>query len=162
MEKSTDFFKLKTENGKWKLIFRFQLSTFFGRSATRRAFRSIFARYVITSLAKDAAAIPNATCKKVETSPLWRLKKKMSRLFNIGRDESRPYKTDSQLSTFSFQFSTFFYGLNPEPPCNVIVSPVTYDASSDAKKTHTLPMSFIGSAKRPNGIPCIVFSNNSG
>ena len=73
-----------------------------GRSASRRAFRYIFARLnpislpkthsripspkpVPDSLAKDAAPIPNATCKKkirpfystapVETSPLWRLKK---------------------------------------------------------------------------------------
>ena len=160
MEKSTDFFKLKTENGKWKLIFRFQLSTFFGRSATRRAFRSIFARYVITSLAKDAAAIPNATCKKSrDVTPVASQKKKclVSSISDAINHVPTKLIADSQLSVFNF-----FYGLNPEPPCNVIVSPVTYDASSDAKKTHTLPMSFIGSAKRPNGIPCIVFSNNSG
>ena len=36
------------------------------------------------------------------------------------------------------------------------------DASSDAKNTHTLPMSCIGSAKRPSGMLCIVFSNSSG
>ena len=54
------------------------------------------------------------------------------------------------------------YGLNPEPPCNVIVSPVTYEASSDARNTQTLPMSCIGSAKRPNGMPCIVLAKSSG
>ena len=42
-------------------VFTFQLSILFGRSGyRRRAFRSIFARSVITSLAKDAAPIPNA------------------------------------------------------------------------------------------------------
>ena len=60
-------------------VFHFQLSNLFGRSAMRRAFRSIFARSANASLAKDAAAIPNAPCKKksrsfyssplVETSP---------------------------------------------------------------------------------------------
>ena len=33
---------------------------YLGVPASRRAFRSIFACFVITSLAKDAAAIPNA------------------------------------------------------------------------------------------------------
>ena len=42
-------------------IFSFPFSTFLGRSGyRRRAFRSIFARFAIASLAKDAAPIPNA------------------------------------------------------------------------------------------------------
>ena len=81
-------------------IFSFQFSILFGRSGyRRRAFRSIFARSANASLAKDAAAIPNAPCKKksrsfyssplVETSPLWRLIKQnnlawiQTRLFSV-------------------------------------------------------------------------------
>ena len=50
----------------WKLyknlsLLSFVFSLSFGRSGyRRRAFRSIFARSVITPLAKDAASIPNA------------------------------------------------------------------------------------------------------
>ena len=48
------------------------------------------------------------------------------------------------------------YGRRPLPPCSVIVSPVTYAASSDARNTHTRPTSFSGSAKRPSGMPWMV------
>ena len=47
----------------------------------------------------------------------------------------------------------WFYGLRPLPPWRVMVSPVTYEASSEARKTHTRPISCFGSAKRPRGMP---------
>lgn len=54
------------------------------------------------------------------------------------------------------------YGLSPEPPWRVIVSPVMYAASFDARNTQVRPMSSTGSAKRPRGMSRMVFANSSG
>ena len=53
-------------------------------------------------------------------------------------------------------------GFMPEPPCTMMVSPVTNEASGLARNTHTRPTSFSASPKRPSGIAFTFFSYISG
>ena len=59
-----DFCQKPYSTKKLFIIVNCQLYIVLGVPASRRAFRYIFAHFVITPLAKDAASIPNALGKK--------------------------------------------------------------------------------------------------